>query len=266
MIATGMLKSRIHSLAFGSLWLAANFRRFSADLRTRFEIRSLRPLSVSSWHRGARYFTGVLGGGVRVFVKTDGVHRLLGNEIAAWDVLSSAGIATSRYASVRVRSLDSGIRFAAFDLLPAMSLRKAQSQISSSEIALIEAELWRILEELSAATVIHRDISPDNLLVSLDGARIVRVHLIDFAFSVIGGKAGFDSALPVQELADMGFGYKPGRLAWDDAYACHRILTELIGRCGNCEPGVADRIGRRIGVYCHEYHQDFASGVNQPIR
>ena len=65
------------ALGSAAWWL--RHRRALADaVRARGDgLRSLTPIRYSSWHRGGRYFRGVQRNGQVLFIKTDGVYRLM---------------------------------------------------------------------------------------------------------------------------------------------------------------------------------------------
>jgi hypothetical protein len=248
------------------LWLVRHYGGFRQALqRCCSDVSALTPVRYAAWHRGARYFRLDLAGGERCFVKTDGHARLLQREVAAAERLEGALRADECTPRLLVHELGGPYAFAAFRWIEHVPLGAALGRPDFKRVAPGLAEgLLRIADVLGAAGIIHRDITPPNLLVGVDaGQRLAeRLTLIDFAFAVVDGVAGADARVPAADLDVLGSGFSPGPLVWDDAYSCLRIL-ELMGRAtGERFTDVARQLRDRVGA--RMYRHPTIAGV-EPI-
>ena len=248
-----MLASGRTALASG-LWRLRHSRGFRrAVQRIRPDVSTLTPIRYEAWHRGARYFRVGLTGGELGFVKTDGFSQLLEREAAAAERLRGIPEAGDRTAGLLFCELGEPYAFAAFRWIEHVPLAVALGRPGFKRVAPALADgLLRITDMLDAAEIVHRDITPDNLLVGLDpGPRLTeRLTLVDFAFAVIDGVASADPRVPAADLDVLGSGLSPGPLVWDDAYACLRIL-ELMERAASASftdlaRQLRDRVGGRM--------------------
>jgi serine/threonine protein kinase len=213
----------------------------------------LTPVRYTAWHRGSRYFRLRLAAGERCFVKTDGRARLLEREVAAAERLEGnprAGDCTPR---LRFHELGGSYPFAAFGWIDHVPLAVALGRADFKRVAPGLADgLLSIVDALGSAEIIHRDVTPQNLLVGVDARHGLtdRLTLIDFAFAVIDGVASADARVPAGDLDVLGSGFSPGPLVWDDAYSSQRVL-ELMGRAAgeqfiHIARQLRDRVGARM--------------------
>ncbi len=236
------------------VWLLRHSGGFRQALRRRrADVQRITPIRCATWHRGARYFRVGLADGGECFVKTDGHARLLEREVAAarrLDRTADAGACTPR---LLFHELAEPYGFAAFGWIDHVPLRVALARPDFKRVGpgLADA-LRRVVDVLDAAGIVHRDLTPDNLLVGLDHGRALseRLTVIDFAFSVIDGVAAADARVPAADLDVLGSGFGPGPLVWDDAYSGLRIL-ELMGAAAGAPltdvaREIRDRVGRRM--------------------
>jgi hypothetical protein len=236
------------------VWLLRHYGAFREALRRcRPDVRRLTPVGYAAWHRGARYFRVGLTDGGECFVKTNGDARLLEREVAAAQRLDGTPRAAECAPRLLFRELTGRYAFAAFRWIEHVPLVAALRRPDFKRVApgLADA-LPRIVDVLGSAEIVHRDITPHNLLVGLDDGHNLteRLTLIDFAFAVIDGVASADARVPAADLNVLGSGFNPGPLVWDDAYSGLRIL-ELMGasvgeRFTDTARQLRDRVGRRM--------------------
>jgi hypothetical protein len=249
-----------------SFWLLRHYGGFRQALqRARPDVSGLSPVRYAAWHRGARYFRVGLAGGEQCFVKTDGRSRLLEREVAAAGRLEGTPRAGEFTPRLLFHELGESYAFAAFGWIEHVSLEAALARPDFKRVAPALADgLLRIVDGLSSAEIIHRDITPQNLLVGVDaGGRLAeRLTLIDFAFAVIDGAARADTRVPAGDLDVLGSGFSPGPLVWDDAYSCLRILELMDRASGERFTDVARQLRDRVGgrMYRHP-----AIAVVEPI-
>jgi hypothetical protein len=236
------------------VWLLRHYAGFRRALRRRRpDVRRLTPIKCAIWHRGARYFRVGLTDGAECFLKTDGHARLLEREVAAAERLERTPSAGDCTPQLLFYGLTEPHGFAAFRWIDQVPLVAALGRPDFKRVApgLADA-VRRIVDVLDAAEIVHRDVTPENLLVGLDRGQALseRLTLIDFAFAVIDGVAGADARVPASDLDVLGSGFGPGPLVWDDAYSGLRIL-ELMGAAAGAPltdvaREVRDRVGRRM--------------------
>jgi tRNA A-37 threonylcarbamoyl transferase component Bud32 len=119
---------------------------------------------------------------------------------------------------------------------------------------LVIRELAAILGELSRAGMVHRDFTPDNLLVSTVSSNdCVSVVLIDFAFAVIAGAAPQDRLVPLHDLRDLCHGYKAQEYLWDDAYSCLRIFEEIRKSSGVADQAAQTEVTSRVAALAFSF-------------
>lgn len=233
------------------LWLARNYAPFRGYLQKRHGIRDVVPIWTSRWHRGASYFRALAENGESLFIKTDGIYRLLENEVDAWNQLQTLSAERNRFARVRFYDFIDKYRFVGFDWvngepLSTFLVRKR----TDDQIAFIAAEIVGVLEDLRRADIVHRDFTPENLLVALDHAgRPTGIILIDFAFAVTNKAAPLDRFVPRSELQVLCHGYKAKELTWDDAYSCLMILELIERTTGVKDAALHARVASRLGAH-----------------
>ena len=212
----------------GSLhWLCRNYLALLHAIEAcGHSVQSLRPLNLCSWHRGSRYFKATLSDGVTAFVKMDNKYRLLSQEVTAAHRLALNQ--SKRAAALRILFFELGGRypFAAFEWVEGPCLDNLlRGRPLGGRITWLALQMIDLLESLGSAKIIHRDITPKNLLVTFGSNGVPdRLILVDFAFAVIDGKSLADERAPLKELHDLCTGFKPAPLVWDDAFSCLNIL------------------------------------------
>lgn len=248
----GTLKTWVASFC----WLTQNYWKFRAAVNgCGYEVFRLIPIKLASWHRGAKYFKGILNDGGRVFVKTDGVHRQAIRELRASQAIAKvSGSDIVGAPRIKFHDLSSPYPFIAFEWIEGATLEALDIRnISSAEVGTLCRSLLRLTELLSSVDIVHRDMTPRNLIVSRGKSnQIDGLVLIDFAFAVINGESE-DGNLPVTELQVLGAGYKPEELLWDDAYSCLKIIESWESVDGLQMSQVKRNINERIGKKSYRY-------------
>jgi len=172
----------------GLVWCLFDGWRFKCSLRNAgCAVVALTPIRLSSWHRGARYFKGDLPNGKSVFIKTGGIYGQIRREFFALSVVSSAMGASLNIPALIYHDIDGKYPFLAFNWVIGETLHSLPKEsISQAEFASVCGELLKILGILSAANIIHRDLTPSNLIVARDlSGKMQGLFIIDFAFAVV---------------------------------------------------------------------------------
>lgn len=215
------------------------------------DLLRLRPVQMASWHRGSRYYRATLSDGTHQFVKTDGIHRQLAREIEGVRRMKDSDLGCRFTTSVKWTALDARIPIAGFDWLAGKTLAQLITR-GSSELSELVTQLPILLDALHGSDIVHRDVTPQNLLVvgGVGFAKGAQLILVDYAFAVLDGDASMDARLPTSELAVLGHGYTEGPFLWDDAVACRVLLREIQCAAGreflDVVAAIEDRVGRRV--------------------
>jgi tRNA A-37 threonylcarbamoyl transferase component Bud32 len=243
---------KLLSLGYSSLlrwlWRLRDYHRLKDFLACTHGVAKLRPVLAQRWHRGSKYFRGVSAEGKPLFIKLDGDARLLENEVRACSHLERTAAGSKHFPAIQFFNFTGEYRVAATEWISAEPLRAFLRKNPSREQ--LRGAMWEmtaILRELSCAGMVHRDFTPDNLLIStVSSGDSVSVVLIDFAFVVISGSAPQDRLVSINDLRDLCHGYKPQEFLWDDAYSCRQIFEEIRESSGvedeTTETEVASRV------------------------
>lgn len=245
----GKLVESAEEVAARRVWLARNHSRFCRYLREHHQLAGAVPIWQAQWKHGTKFYRAHDPRGRPVFVKFDGEHKLLRNEIEAARRLRAAGAQTSRFAQMRFCDTRGEYRIAGFEWVEGKGILEADlSGVLDSHPSLIADDMAGILDDLYRAGLVHRDLIPRNLLACpAAGPAPLRLVLIDFAFATFSGVAAQDELVPLPLLAQMGGTYKPGPYVWDDAYAMAHIAGELAARYGLDLSVLQSPISARIG-------------------
>lgn len=237
-------------LAGNLVWSAWEFAAFRRFLATRYGYRNLRPSGLSGWQFGCRHFTAEEAGGRRLFIKTGGRYAAARYECAAIErILAGDARHRDRLPTVVTQRLDGPMPFVVFEFIDERLLGDWIAAEAGSPPPELRDELLAILEMLSDAGLVHRDLRPDNLFLSRDARGRHRLRVIDFAFA----RSLDDDALPELRLtardrramARLGSRYRKGRWHWNDAHSVSLMLAEL-GLDSRIPDALADRLDYRL--------------------
>jgi serine/threonine protein kinase len=245
---------KLLSLGYSSLlrwlWLLRDYPRLKDFLARTHGVAKVRPVLAHKWHRGSKYFRGVSAEGKPLFIKLDGELRLLENEVRASSHLKHTAAGSKHFPEIQFFNFTGEYRVAAIEWIDAEPfgafLRKNPSR---EQLRGAMREMAAILRELSRAGIVHRDFTPDNLLISTaSSSQSVFVVLIDFAFAVISGAAPQDRLVPLNDLRDLCHGYKAQEFLWDDAYSCRQIFEEIRKSSGVEDQAAETEVTSRVAA------------------
>ncbi|WP_158318557.1 protein kinase domain-containing protein [Shouchella lehensis] len=193
-----------------------------------FGIENLEPIKMKSWHSGNMYFKGCLER-KEVFIKTAKNHLLINNEYKALTLLKDK----NNFPEVFEYNVEEKEAFIIIEFKNWHTLADVLSgtiNINKWQVIDIITDLQKIGEILRMYRIIHRDIRPENIMVTMKGN--VQVILIDFAFSIskehnLNEVCGNNE---IKLLKGLGEKYKPSCLKWDDAYSINYIINELASK------------------------------------
>jgi tRNA A-37 threonylcarbamoyl transferase component Bud32 len=250
---------KLLSLGYSSLehwlWLLRDYRRLKDFLARAHGVAKVRPVLAHRWHRGSKYFRGVSAEGQLLFIKLDGDARLLENEVHAWAHLERTAADSKHFPEIQFFNFTDEYRVAAMQWIDAEPLSAfLRKKPSREHLHGAMREMAAILGELSRAGMVHRDFTPDNLLVStVSSSHSVSVVLIDFAFAVIADRAPQDRLVPLHDLRDLCHGYKAQEFLWDDAYSCLKIFEEIRKSCGFEDQATQAEVASRVAALAFSF-------------
>jgi tRNA A-37 threonylcarbamoyl transferase component Bud32 len=180
------------------------------------------------------------------FVKANSCSILIDNETFISNQIESVGVSVPK---IWAKGQALGNSFIVMEAITGVNLSTLLSTGSNNSLSLssVAEQLVSIVDSLRRAGIVHRDLTPSNILVSSESCA-GNVHLIDFCFAVsIDADFRADLQLDRWKLERLGEGYKPGPNRWDDAYAAMNIVEELQSAGLNVSKQaqlLRDRIGR----------------------
>ncbi len=228
-------------------WCLTKKKRFFKRLKSECDIVNMRCLSVSKWHMGCQYFTGVMQSGAeneqKVFIKTGGYCRVEQAEVEALLVLEEIYKSKCFFPLVVTYSYQSSNPFVAIRFLEGITLDNLMNGSAITDVLFCDTvkeklikELLEIADLLFKAQVVHRDIRPANIMVNLNAdAPANYLTLFDFGYAIFPerqesiNKKCEDRSL----LAGLGEEYKPELFVWDDTYSLFMIAKKIAGGAHN---------------------------------
>ena len=152
------------------------------------------------------------------------------------------------------------IPFIATEFIPGITLERllAQKSMSGVQKRVLLFRMSRILKELHAIKVVHRDVRPANLIVQMSHqGTIRRVVLIDYSTAVKLDSKKLE--LPffrrrLTLLKNLGGVFKPEALKWDDAYSFFKIAQIIEPDFRYKHPDIWSKIKYSLGrvTYTHK--------------
>ena len=226
----GRTKSYLLNITESFYWLIIYFHKFKFFLKEKYGVNNLRPLNFKEWHNGSFHFSGFIKE-KKIFIKTDFFFALASNEIKALEILWHDKKIIKHLPKVVIFNIEGCFRFIGFEYIEGQPLNKMLirnlSDINKKQ--LIE-HMTTLLEGLHRNNVLHRDIRPDNFIVTNPQTNEYNLVLVDFAFAK--GVNDKEALLPEISATDenlillkwLGRKLKPGKYLWDDAYSLLRTI------------------------------------------
>ncbi|TWX72952.1 protein kinase domain-containing protein [Colwellia sp. C1TZA3] len=213
------------------LWLLFKYTIFKQHCIKNFSISDVSSDNWYRWHNGARCFLGNISG-ESIFIKSDKYLWRLKNECDKGKLFEKACPLSS--VKVMFVSTDFNYSYIVFEYINSVTLSEIFSSDSSfTNWDFLAHKIVEIIEKLYSINLIHRDFTPSNILVSLDGnGRFTEVKVIDFAYAVTLGDEYIDRYIGHTSLMNLGQGFKLEAFVWDDAYSALNILDTIESKSG----------------------------------
>lgn len=254
-------------------WLCRHFHRLRVFLLTDFGICNVVPFRFLAWHSGSKYFTGIrLDSDLRLFVKFSSEPDVIRREVSAITHLQAVTSSqAAHFPEVVAHGFDPypfiAIRFLQAPTLATL-LERAPALASEQKVVLLQ-QFVSLLHHLHEARIIHRDITPANLLVCSDSvapatAYSLRIVLVDFAFALhLPVHNPHDASVTtdsIKTLQVLGDGLNPRPFVWDDAYSLCAIAQTIDNDCSVKFPKPFSHLQSKIGHLTYDARRSvFAS-------
>lgn len=212
-------------------WVTLEFGPFKKHLYDKNKVVKMRPFKMHTWHMGHRYFVGKLESQKPVFIKTGGKYRLITNEIVSLKrVARNDSDFSVKTPQVLGYETSETYDYMILEFLNGIPLNEVLSiyQLSYEQKSSIINQLFEMVLLLDKSRIIHRDIRPENIMVSYDRKGNVELTLIDFSFALVKDqpcKSDKEAVYPDKTLRTLGGNFKPSFYVWDDAYSILLICS-----------------------------------------
>ncbi|MCR4937694.1 MAG: protein kinase [Lachnospiraceae bacterium] len=156
-------------------------------------------------------------------------------------------------------------RFAVYPYCEGESLKKVMEERSlfAEELRRLSLFIADVVEDLSAAGLVHCDIQPDNILLMDDGEGNTCFKLSDFGCASLKGKKLPVSVYAPAEIFYSGKEYRFADNGWDDSVSSFYMLKDVIRKCGESESGeIAESLNRikRLRGSCTCFYEVLNNG------
>jgi len=242
---------QLRRLAENALWRTFVFREYRSVLLKETGIRDLQPYRYAHWHL-CKYFRGTLND-QPIFIKTSKIKNIIDSEVSNNAILSATGAPVLKVLQTHSWGSLCSVIMEWFD---GITLRDFVCSMDTSRFAALDRRIARfvqIIDALYEGNIVHRDFTPDNLLVAND-KRVERdIVLIDLGF------AGSPESLAASDISTdpwilkrLGNGYYEQRLIWDDAFAAETIIRWVEKKTKRSLAEVRRELARREGRLVHK--------------
>ena len=194
-------------------------------LETTYDIKNIQPYMLGhSPSANFLYFTGTFENN-KLFIKWGGLGRAVQTEFKGAKKLYSEN--SFHYAKPYLYNCNNNKKFIASEFVEGSMLSKLMEngELTKAQIESYAKQLEEIACDFEKTGYIHRDIRPDNIIVTDDGT----LKLIDMQFCVNlrPFKITRDLINYWTTIANLGEKYSLGMYKWDDMYSINKIITEL---------------------------------------
>lgn len=178
--------------------------------------KTVRPFLFKSWHHGVSYFTVLRKyDNLQFFIKTSGTYNAAKTE---YFCLNSINSFQEQLVPKAIALYDWYIfSFVVMEKIEGSPL--AAANIKQSEFF---AFCQDIIKALNHTKIVHRDISPDNIMVDSQG----KAFLIDFAWAATP-ENNSNEKKHIENLKALGGKFKLGELKWQDSFSLQLIYKHV---------------------------------------
>lgn len=206
--------------------------QFCIFLKKEFGLSELRPFLVKNWHLGCHYFLGKNDRDrTKVFIKVGTRYSLVKCDANMYARLAAIKENCGRhFAHYLGYGENNKFSFLVINFVEGISLREVIDSRDFQQKGEIIYQLVKIAQLLQAASIIHRDVRPENIICQLRDGCDLNLVLIDFSFAIVDGENstyGIDPKKLKKVLSALGGGLNPKPMHWDDAYAFCNIANMI---------------------------------------
>ena len=214
-------------------------------LKANYNMTNIEPymLGVFNTDSGYQFLTGEFKE-KKLFIKWGGMSNAVLNEYKMGKALF--GNNQENFIEPILFNFNNGNNFIATEYTEGVMLSDIiqKNQITEIQKQSYIQQLEQIAQSLIETGIIHRDIRPDNIMVTSDGT----LKLIDLQFALYLQKFKINRAFikTFFALKDLGGKYKVGFYCWDDMFSINKIISELGGKSDKIKNSVEKH---RIDLY-----------------
>jgi hypothetical protein len=235
---------RVKNYILSVIWITLQKKDFISHLKTNWNITNVKEFNFSSWSSKNKHFTGQISINNKVeylFIKYSKISHLIDTEVRIISTLrNDRGYQYDYLPEIIVQSSDGKYPFLAEKFIDGTTLGKI---IGNNTKLNIDYEIFLdsikiILTHLFKNNIIHRDITPNNIMLYSKPNEEIKIKLLDFANSLVINsnlKKLFKedrNHFTIKYLEYLGNGFNPKPFFWDDSYSFYKII-ELLTDHGN---------------------------------
>ena len=214
-------------------------------LSTHYNISDIRPYMLGVFYTtsGYQFLTGYLNGR-KIFIKWGGMANSVVNEFKIGKKLYEQN--NTNFIEPILFNFNNNRNFIAMEFIEGKMLFDIMEKenISEHQKELFVKQLQDIAESLEAKEILHRDIRPQNIIVTKDN--ILKLIDLQFATGYNPFKIKRHLLKRWYDLYGLGNDYKVSMYCWDDMYSINKIINEL--GCTNKE--IEQKIGlNRVDLF-----------------
>ncbi|MBR6162438.1 protein kinase [bacterium] len=232
-----------------------NIKNIAKWLKNTYNIQDIKPymLGLFATPSGYQFLTGNLNG-QKIFIKWGGLADSCLTEYKTGKTLYQNS--KNHFVEPLLFNYNNNKNFIATEFIDGKMLSDIMNEgnISRYPKELFAKQLQEIAETLESESIIHRDIRPNNIIITKDN--ILKLIDLQFATSYKPFKIRKNLLLKWHNLHDLGGEYKVKTLCWDDMFSINKIINELGLKNQNIENKIGkhrvDLFGLRILIYILE--------------
>lgn len=201
-----------------------------------FNIKNLHPFMVDKvGNSGYCYYTGEKNN-KKVFIKSGGYGDSAKNEFEITQKLYDLN--HENFLEPIASEISENHKFILFDFVEGKSLGDLKKSLGSEQKKDIVRQLENIAHSLLKAKIVHRDIRPDNFILTKNN----QLKLIDMQWAVRADDYVEDVYVKrhIESFSYLGSNYALAQYCWDDMYSLNKMISELGENC----PFITENLGK----------------------
>lgn len=217
----------------------------------------IRPFKILTWRNGAFYFLASKCN-EEVFIKLNSNHNLIEREARILKILNKNSLNEFFPTLISYSKESDDFSFLAINFIAGLGFGNFEITKKNQAISVSE-QFVSISNILRQESIVHRDVKPDNILVTYPESNTMKITLIDFGQAVFTGNKNKEIP-PIQfgeknSNQNLGEEYRYRTNIWDDVYSMYKILKDkksIQKYTSACQSNL-NLLKSGIGVNTYEY-------------